>query len=275
MDNDYFNYDEFLNTDELLVKIDSEIYNLEHDLKKSKTKNKKIKFLRNLKKSFIDVRLILPYVVTGALSFTSFSFFGHTPFCSDNVKGSLYIKRETDTLGNVRCEEQYEKFDNFKPTITYFSSWNLNNEGYYERVVRVYNTSSVDADTIDKMLSNDIKGLDEAFGKPISTRVEKRNTLSKEEFNSSPYLLSTMFSIDEQRYILKKEPFDRNLSDTVTWAAVTILLEMIPLWYRYYYSGFNYNESIRYTIKQYECIDIESMKKRLEDLKKEKQRLRS
>jgi len=275
MDNDYFNYDEFLNTDELLVKIDSEIYNLEHDLKKSKAKNKKIKFLRNLKKSFIDTRLILPYAVTGALSFTAFSFFGHTPFCSDNIKGSLYIKRETDTLGNVRCEEQYEKFDSSKPTITYFSNWNLNNEGYYERVVRVYNTSSVGADTIDKMLSNDIIALDEAFGKPISTKVEKKNTLSKEEFNSSPYLLSTMFSIDEQRYILKKEPFDRNLSDTVTWAAVTILLEMIPLWYRYNYSRFNYDESIRYTIKQYECIDIESMKKRLEDLKKEKQRLRS
>ena len=98
---------EFLNTDEVITKINREIDELENKIDKGFTDNRKLLILKNLKISLLTSRRILPYIVTGGLTFGMFAFFNHTPFYLDEVKSTEQILNSLPPF-KIEETEEYE-----------------------------------------------------------------------------------------------------------------------------------------------------------------------
>ena len=120
----------------MLLQMEKEIQQLEFDIHHSKTANLKVHALRGLKISLRAGQLIAPYVLTAAITFGGFAALGGMPFIKDDLKKKLEMKKELDSFGNIRYEQQYDSFDSSKGTISYVGKWNKQNDGFYSREIK-------------------------------------------------------------------------------------------------------------------------------------------
>ena len=263
---------EFLNTDEVIAKINREIDILENKIDKGIAENRKLHFLRNLKISLITSRRILPYIITGGLTFGMFAFFNRTPFYLDDVKTT------EDTLDKffptTTIEETVEEINSDGLIITYYGRWEKDNNGSYIRNVKVYNGSDINKGKLPALRNINVHNIDAILGKPINNYVEKKDNITKEEFNEVPSLKSTFYLVDDGSLVPIKETKENNIEDTALWVLATLMAESVPLWYRGNYSSFDYTREVAYAKKQFGPVDLSIDEEKLEKLKEEKQRIR-
>ena len=250
---------------ELILKIQKEIKQLEFNLKHSKLSNLKINLLRTWKIYLLTLQAIAPYVLAATITFGAFSSFVSIPFYRENKKKKLQMKEVIDSFGNIRYEQQYEKFSNASGTISYVDKWEKRDDGLYTRKVSEYSFGKIEESIVRKIVSDgDFTTLDDIFGFPINLRTEIRNNLTEEEIRTQPYLEAVIYSRDDNDFIIVKESVDSNMGLTAIWIFAACLAEIVIINFRSWLSTFNFKDSLDRIKEEYPLIDTDELIKKLE-----------
>lgn len=248
----------------MLLRMKKEIKKLEMEIKHSKISNSNIKALKALKISLRFGQLIAPYAVTAGIVIGGFSILGATPFYIDDHKKKLEMKKEFDSSGNIRYEQQYDAYENSKSTISYYGKWMSQTDGFYSRDVEIYSIGDITEEKIMKLVNqNNISSLQEVLGKPISKKIETKNNLTEKELTEGSYLQAIMYNEFEDDFIMVKESSGDNIGLTVVCLFITLLAEIIPLAWRSF-SHFDFGDCVKEIKRKHPAIDIEKLVKKLE-----------
>lgn len=131
--------DKIIGKEQILFNLEKEIKTLETQIKYSKLLDIKNRIVKMGLINGCRVRYIIPYVLTASVLAGGCKFLGYGyPFYKDTVEEYLHTKREIDSLGNVKYEEQYGEYDNVTfNKINYCTKW-INDNGIYARYVLTY-----------------------------------------------------------------------------------------------------------------------------------------
>ena len=249
----------------MLIQMEKEIHELEFDMKHSKISNLKVNMLRGLKISLRAGQLVAPYVLTAGITFGAFAALGGAPFIKDDQKKKLEMKKELDSFGNIRYEQQYDSFDSSKGTISYIGEWKKQDNEFYSREIKTYATENVEEDIVTKIINDiDITSLEDVFGNPISSKIETQNNLTDEEIQTQPYLEAIIYSKFDDDFIIVKEKTGDNIALTLVWFLVTILAELIPLFIRSEVSSFDFEYCVDRIKEKYPLVDTNELARKLE-----------
>ena len=249
----------------MLLQMEKEIQQLEFDIHHSKTANLKVHALRGLKISLRAGQLIAPYVLTAAITFGGFAALGGMPFIKDDQKKKLEMKKELDSFGNIRYEQQYDSFDSSKGTISYVGKWNKQDDGFYSREIKTYATENIEEDIITKIVNDvDITSLEDVFGAPVSSKLQTQNNLTDEEIQTQPYLEAVMYSKFDDDFIIVKESTSDNIGESILWFVLTLLAELIPLFIRLEVSSFDFEYWVDRIKEKHPLVDTKELTKKLE-----------
>jgi hypothetical protein len=250
---------------EFIENLKNEINQIQNDIEHIDEKNRKIKLLRNLKYSLTFGRLLVPYVAAVGVTFGIFSYCGRTPFFVDDCKKNLEIKKTLDSLGNIQTEEQYQKYEEKIEYLTYYGKWEINNDGIYEREIRIYNIKNINEDLIYEVFNNiNNLNLDDLFGGNFFYKIEKRNRLSEDELEQKPFLEATIYDKNENEYIIEKEEIMDNIAFTFLWFVLSFAgIKGIDYIIKKH-TTFNYLEAISKIKEKYPLISEEWLKQLLE-----------
>lgn len=253
-----------LENKKMLLQMQKEINKLEHDIKYSKIGNAKIYALRGLKVVLRTGQLIAPFAVTAGITIGGFAALGGTPFYRDEHKQKLEMMKEIDNLGNIRYEQQYEEYGNSNSVISYYSKWNFVEDNLYSRDIETYALGDISEEKILKLINEDVESLRDVLGEPISKKKETKNNLTEEEIQSNPLLQAMIYSKFDNDFIMVKESSSDNIALTLLWVLVTVLAELIPVFWRCDGSDFDYGYCIREIKRKHPTVDIEALTKKLE-----------
>ena len=258
-----------LQQERLMKKLENEIKEIEKEINNVKLTNFKIKTVRNLKIGLRAIQLFAPYIVTACIVFDIFSLMGTTPFIRDNEKQKLKVKKEFDSFGNIRYEQQYESFDNSLNKVYYIGKWNKKDDGFYSREIKTYVIDDNIKDIVTKIVDDcNITSLEDVFDKPNSVKIQIQNNLTDEEISKEAYLEAAIYSTSSDDFIIVKESLANNLYVTFLWFIVTIFTELIPLNIRSKCSSFSFEDCFNNLVDRYQPQDTQSLIKKLE-IKKE------
>lgn len=258
-----------------LLEMKKEIEILESKLEHSKSVNKKINTIKNLKISLRFMQHIAPYVVTAGIMAGGCKLIGWGfPFYSgDNLKKYSNIMKEFDSLGNIRYEQQYDDYENSSNILYYCSKWQHENDGFYSRNVEGYKLDKLSEEKILRLFDEDDLNLSDVFGAPVSKKKEFKHYVTEKELQQEDYLQAIIYRKDENDYIICKETMKRNLKVTSIYLLFTILAELLPLYIRSEKSDFDFNDCVRKIKIKYPTVDTEEMSKTLEIKKSNYNRL--
>ena len=121
---------------------------------------------------------------------------------------------------------------------------------------------------IVSLFEKDTLTVSDIFGERVSSIKETKNNLTEEELNQEEYIEAIIYNKDENDYIMVKEEIDDNVGFSILFVFLTILAELVPAYYRYEKSSFDYGEVVYHIREKYKKVDIEKVKKLLE-IKKE------
>lgn len=258
---------QYLEKEKMLLEMQKEISELENDIKNFKAYNSKSYMLRGLKIALKTGKFIAPFALTAGITFGAYAAVGATPFYRDEHKQKLEMMKELDSLGNVRYEQQYEKYANACSSIAYYSKWNFAENNLYSRDIETYETGNITEETIIKLINGDIKSLREILGEPISKKTETKNNLSEEELQSDSFMQATIYSKFDNDFIIVKETSIDNMILTLAWFLTTLGVEAFPAIYRirhnFDYSN-SYSNSIKKIKREHPILDIKELTKKLE-----------
>lgn len=256
--------EQLLKRKNMLLELQKEIKEAEFMLKHPRLVNLKIN-TKKLTKFFLCFnQLIVPYVLTVGITFGVFSLLGDIPIIVDEKKKYLEIKKEWDNLGNSKTEEQYEDYKDVG-IITYYEKWHELNNNYYERRILKYNIGNIEEAIVDKIIKeNDIPSLEEIFGNPISIAVENKTNLTEEELEKNSYLKGIVYTKNTNDFIVVNESDVDNFTHTLLWLFITGLINTLTFYGRKYFSSFSYLEAMKKIEDNYQNLNVEELKRKLE-----------
>lgn len=255
-----------LEQQKLLLEMKKEITSLENDIKYSKFKNFKISTIKNLKISLRATQLVAPYVLTaGIMAGVCKLITGGLPFYSgDTLKIYSNVMEEFDSLGNIRCEQQYDSFENSDNLLRYYTQWRQDENGFYTRFVETYELKEITEEEILELFDKENLQLTDIFGEPTSKIKETNNNLTEEEINEKDYLQAIIYNKDIDDFIIHKESMDENIAETVLYVLLTALAEVLPWFIRRDFSNFDFANCVDDIKRKYKSVDIDELTKKLE-----------
>ena len=248
----------------LLNNLKEEINTLEFNIENINEHNKKIRKLRQKKISLCFLQKIAPYLATAGFTLACFSALSATPFYRDDVKRILKTRKELDSQGNTKYEEQYGNFETTEGKLTYVGKWNKEDDEFYTRKVVTYDVRYIDDDVITKIVNNiEVAKLEDIFGLPINEIKETKNNLTEEELNADEYIEAIWYLEDVNDYIIAKETVSNNFWLTLFWVIVTAFCETIPL-SQASESSIKYENAINEIRKRYPYLEKEELLTKLD-----------
>lgn len=213
----------------MLKDIKKEIENLENEISFCDYNNRKLKNIRNYKKTLKLARLILPYLIFPSFLFNVLSDLDSTPFIRNDIKIEKHIKTEEDSLGNICYESKYDDYVGCTDTLTYYSKWELYDESkdLYTRSAKVYKVDDIDFDKVQKLLNDDNITLTELLDFADEYKILLGSNLSDEELEKDFIIKLTTYSKDENDYIIKRESFINNMLSSLCFVGGSISVDML------------------------------------------------
>ncbi len=241
-----------------------EIDKLENILNKPKLTNLKRSTIKNLKITSTALRVVAPYVLcagilAGVCKVANLGF----PFKSDMVKKYANVMKEIDSLGNIRYEEQYDYYSNEDNVFKIYSKWEKENDGFYSREIKTYQIKKMTEEEILETLSN-IDSILDYLSEPLSIVKERSNNISPEEINNEPFYQFVTYDIDKNNWIIRKETFDENGEISLLYVLFSALAGGLTDAVRRAKSGFEFTTSVKKIKEQYNKMDVDELKKKLE-----------
>lgn len=256
----------------LLIQMKKEIDLLESEIKHSSLVNAKIKAIRNLKITARALQLVAPYALTAGIVAGGFTLLGDIPFYPDD-EWKVYSKvmTEFDNVGNIRTEQQYDNFkandntlDNSDSMLYYYSEWKKSDNGFYSRTVQTYSIKKKSFEDIMELFKKEDLKLEDVLGEPSSNIKETKNNLTENEIQEESIIKAVMYNEDKNDYIIHKETVGENIVLSILYLLVTILVELVPLFYRSEHSSFDFSDCVDKIKRKYQLLDIDTLTKKLE-----------
>ncbi len=250
-----------LEKNKFLLSLQKEIENLEQEIREGIVNNKINQSQRKKKINSTINRLIIPYILATGLTLTSFTLLGKTPFYQDLIKNYLYERKEFDSLGNSKYEEQYKEYEDEKSTLTYATKWLKNENGLYERTLKTYQIKDLDEAKIKKIVQNkEINSLEEIFGKPIMISTEIEPNLTQEQLKEDSYLQAIIYLENKDKFVYVKESILENaIGAILIYLAIIALIKAS----QQSKSKFNYDEIMMQINQEYPDISFSDLEKKL------------
>ena len=249
----------------LLLEMKKEVEDLERQIKYTKLVNLKNALIRETLINGRRLQWLAPFILTACITAGGAKLIGAGfPFYMDDIEKFLYTKKEFDNTGNIRYEEQYGEFNSLTHQINHYTKWEDAGNGFYTRRVESYKLSDITDEKVLSLFEKDNLTISDIFGNKVSSVKETKNNLTEEELMQEEYLEATIYKKDEDDYIIVKESIDDNIGYTAIYVLVTILAEIIPLFYRLESSKFDYDDAVYKIREKYSKVDVEKVKKLLE-----------
>lgn len=258
----------------LLKNLKKEIKKLEYQVKHNKLVNINITLKRILRISFELSKAAFPYVLTATVVAGIFKIvgFGFPYYSEDKVKKYSHIMKDMDSLGNVRIEQQYDKFEETDELLYYYTKWVKEDNNFYSRNVEVYKLKDITEEDIIKLFEDDNFKLSDIFGEPITNKKETSNNIKINEEENKDYLQAIIYTKDKNDYIIKKESVDNNLSASLIYSLITLILGLI-IWLKMSDSNYDLSGRLYAVEENYPFIDKDEIIKKLELKKNNYERL--
>lgn len=255
---------------QFLLDMKKEVEDLERQIKYSKLVNLKNSLISGTLINGRRLQFIAPFVLTASILAGGCKLIGMGwPFYSgDLTEEYLHTKKEFDSVGNIRYEEQYGSFSDMKNIINHYTKWEDLGNGFYERRVESYDLDGITDEKLEEMFSKENVTINDIFGEPISSVKETKNNLTEEELMEEEYMEATIYKKDTNEYIKVKESFDDNFAVSAIYILVTAFFEFGVAFYRCDFSKFDYSEAVHDIKQKYKKVDVKKLRKQLE-IKKE------
>lgn len=258
----------------LLKKLKKEIKKLEYQVKHNKLANINISLKRIIRIIFELSKAAFPYVLTATVIAGLFKIvgLGFPYYSEDKVKRYSHIMKDMDSLGNVRIEQQYDKFEEDTNFLYYYTKWIKEDNEFYSRNVEVYKLKDITEEDILKLFEKEDLKLSDIFGKTITNKKETSNNIKINEEENKDYLQAIIYEKNKNDYIIKKESIDDNVAISLIYSLITLILGLII---SLKMSDSNYDLSGRlYKVERnYPFIDKDEIIKKLELKKNNYERL--
>lgn len=222
----------------------------------------KLLALKNLKIIVETGKLLFPYVLAAGITTGGFMAVGKTPFYKDDCKQPLEIKKEFDSLGNIRIEQQYFEYENVKNTLFYYSKWDRVKDNIYSRYIYTYYVPEISEDKMMELIDGNLEDLYNFLGEPTNIGKETKVNLSLDEINSNELIEAVVYLKDENNYIVIKESSSSNVGYTMLWLLFLMFTKSIASSIRKY-SKYDYAKSIEEIKSNTNPVDIDELKRKL------------
>ena len=238
----------------------NEIESLERQIKYSRLSNLKINSIKNLKLTARILQLVTPYALTAGILAGVFSIAGITPFRRDKKEVYSNVMMEFDNLGNIRYEQQYNDFNKIN-VFKFYSKWESQEGDFYTRIVKTYN---VEEKTYEELINKENLSLEDILGEPISIIKETKNNLTEEEINKKAFMQATIYRKDINDYIIKEETINENILLTIFYLLANVPLGAVLAFIRSQLSSFDFGECVERINDEYESVDTQELRLKLE-----------
>lgn len=253
--------------DKVLHQMEIEIKKLEKQIKYHRIMDIKISAIKNLKITARALQMVAPYVLTAGITAGVFTAFGNCPFYCDTIQYNSYIRKEFDSLGNVRYEQQYDEFDNDINILSLYTKWEPLNNGLFVRTVEHYEVKELTEEKVleifEKFEKEEIT-IHDILGEPIFSIKESKNNLSSEELETGNYFQAVLYSEDEEDVIFIKESVEANIVVLLGYILLTCFAETVPLLIRSEISSFDFSECVEEIKRNQKNFNIDTVRKKLE-----------
>lgn len=258
----------------LLKKLKKEIKKLEYQVKHNKLANINISLKRIIRIIFELSKAAFPYVLTATVIAGLFKIIGlGFPYYSeDKVKKYSHIMKDMDSLGNIRIEQQYDKFEETTELLYYYTKWIKEENEFYSRNVEVYKLKDITEEDILKLFEKEDFKLSDIFGEPITNKKETSNNIKINEEENKDYLQAIIYIKDKNDYIIKKESVDDNVTASIIYSLITLILGLI-ISLKMSDSNYNLGGRLYDVDRNYPFIDKDEIIKKLEIKKNNYERL--
>jgi len=239
------------------------------DIRKVDNRNRKNKFIKNIKIFGNILKQATPYILVAGLFFGIQALTFDIPFVRQDQLRIAQTEYSTDTLGNHNKELKYvlpsEKQDNDR--ATYLSKWEKKIDGKYYRAVLNYKFD-YKMDSLSLLLNIVDSSKEDKFynvlSKPKSIDFESKreDEITKEELEQGDYVMTINRYYDDNDVIIMMQDVTPNIIFTLLYLLLTVGTGLGIHLYRKYndnYSEFFYK--IRELESKYEKINIDELKK--------------
>ncbi len=228
-----------------------------------KSKNRKLKALKNLKISLRVAQLVAPYIISLGLPIGIFKLFGRgIPFNLESIEHHPVIMKEFDTLGNEKIVKQYDSFDISNNLIRHYTELNKEDTGVYTREIETYELNEENLDKIEQIMNTDYDKLNEVLGEPNLVVNEIKNNPTNEELKTKDYLQAVIYSYDYDDVLIEKETKNQDLALTIG-EGLEFLIASICITVFRHSLGYSFKNHIANIKEKYEPIDEKSLEKEL------------
>ncbi len=191
-----------------------------------------IKKLNELKKrrfamqSLITLKLAYPYLLDTGIVVGILSLIGATPFYRESTNVSLQTAKTINSLGNDKTVNLFTG-ENLKKDgqVIYYSKWNQNDEGYFERDIKKYDINNMNDYVLEKLIAEPetVDKLESIFGSAIVDAKEVKEHVEQEELNTPAYIETTIYSKDNNQVMKIKESVNTNEVETLMAILLTLI----------------------------------------------------
>ncbi len=252
-----------LEKQKLLIQMKNEIESLERQIKYSRLSNLKINSIKNLKLTARILQLVTPYALTAGILAGVFSIAGITPFRRDKKEVYSNVMMEFDNLGNIRYEQQYNDFNKIN-VFKFYSKWESQEGDFYTRIVKTYNVEEKTYEELVELINKENLSLEDILGEPISIIKETKNNLTEEEINKKAFMQATIYRKDINDYIIKEETINENILLTIFYLLANVPLGAVLAFIRSQLSSFDFGECVERINDEYESVDTQELRLKLE-----------
>lgn len=254
-----------LKRQQILLQMKKDIVNLEYQIKNANLVNFKINTIKNLKISVRALQLLAPYVLTGGILVGGFALVGNIPFYPyDEWEIAADVKMEFDNLGNIRYEKQYTDFANANNILSFSSKWELQEDGFYKRLVKTYGIRGKNYEELIELFSKQDLVLEDILGEAITTVTETKNNLTAEEINADAFMQAVIYYEDKNECIIHRETISENALTSLLYVLLNVIIDCEIFKFRYKHSKFDFKKCVDKIEKDYQPLDVEELTRRLE-----------
>lgn len=265
-----------MNNKEYIYDLSQKMLSLQGQIEMAQKENHKIKFKVFGKRALQVLKAGVALSAIPILGTSLLLGLGWNPCKINEMKKETCIVTYIDEDGN-KLERQTEEIytASFKNTITYYSSWSkLDNQTYSRKIYKYKVKEESLLSLIGIIQTNQDMNLDlikDLIVENLTTDIEIGTDLSEEEVNRGSYITGTYYSRNKNETIFAKESNEEHVWGVILMVLAEIILMLLEGLILYKNTDFFENIKNTFTEKV-SLVDIEYMKKQLEEVMNELQK---
>ena len=206
-----------INKKELIKNLEKEINKEENQLKHKNLYNIRNYIVKGFLKTGIALDYAFPFILSSFIIFNTEKNEGNIPFINNQVIENAYVK-ETITSSGLEKEEVSYNHDFDERSFQHSTSWEINDNGQYERKVTTYKIDdSIDLSDYENLFAMTKEEIDNSFT-VSSIKTIRKDKLNEEDniYNKDMFIIVQSY-IDESNKRAREETTRENISGTITF----------------------------------------------------------